>query len=65
MRRRLSGAASRAALRRGLRECGRGGWGTAGRLGGTTAAKVGEDGAYLRDFTRFAYLTGWRKGEII
>jgi integrase len=21
--------------------------------------------AYLRDFTRFAYLTGWRKGEII
>jgi integrase len=20
---------------------------------------------YLRDFTRFAYLTGWRKGEII
>jgi hypothetical protein len=22
-------------------------------------------GAYLQDFTRFAYLTGWRKGEII
>jgi integrase len=21
--------------------------------------------AYLQDFTRFAYLTGWRKGEII
>ena len=21
--------------------------------------------AYLRDFTRFAYLTGWRKGEIV
>ena len=20
---------------------------------------------YLQDFTRFAYLTGWRKGEII
>jgi hypothetical protein len=25
-------------------DCGRGGWGRAGRLGGTRAAKVGEDG---------------------
>ena len=29
---------------RSLPDCGRGGWGRAGRLGGTRAAKVGEDG---------------------
>jgi len=29
---------------RSLPDCGRGGWGRAGRLGGPRAAKVGEDG---------------------
>jgi hypothetical protein len=40
------GAASRAELRRGLRECGGRGWGGAGRRGGGRAGKVGEDGLH-------------------
>jgi hypothetical protein len=44
VRRWLSGAASRAELRRGLRDCGGRWWGGAGRRGDAGAGKVGEDG---------------------
>ena len=46
LRRRPSGAASRAELRRGLRDCGGGRWGGAGWRGGAGAGKVGEDGLH-------------------
>ncbi len=46
MQRRLSGAASRAELMRGLRGCRGRGWGGAGRRGGAGAGKVGEDGLH-------------------
>ena len=43
---RLSGAASRAALRRGLRDSGGDRWGGAGRRGGAGAGQGGEDGLH-------------------
>ncbi len=43
---RLSRAASRAELRRGLGECGGRGWGVAGRRGGAGAGQGGEDGLH-------------------
>ena len=43
---RLSGAASRAELRRELRDCGGRGWGGAGRRGGAGAGQGGEDGLH-------------------
>jgi hypothetical protein len=46
VRRRPSGAASRAEVTGGLRECGGRGWGGAGRRGGAGAGQVGEDGLH-------------------
>jgi hypothetical protein len=46
VRRWPSGAASRAELRRGLRDCGGRGWGGAGRRRGAGAGTVGEDGLH-------------------
>ena len=46
VRRRLSGAASRAELRGGLWECCGRGWGGPGRRGGAGAGKGGEDGLH-------------------
>lgn len=43
---RVSGAASREGLSRGLPECGGRGWGGAGRRGGARAGQVGEDGLH-------------------